>query len=57
MERRDLLKNPSYFAAKPTRFVRFMRTFIPWQLIRFAWINLKMLEIIRTSHGNRRPRE
>lgn len=37
-------------AALPTRRTLFLRTFIPWQLVRFAWINLRMLRIIRRSH-------
>jgi hypothetical protein len=38
------------YATKPTRFTVFMRTFLPWQLWRFAAINLKMIGIIRRSH-------
>ena len=40
----------SFFATKPTAFTRFMRTFIPWQMVRFAVINLKMLRLIVRSH-------
>jgi hypothetical protein len=40
----------SFFATKPTAFTRFMRTFIPWQMVRFAVINLKMVRIIARSH-------
>lgn len=40
----------SFFATKPTAFTRFMRTFIPWQIVRFAVLNLKMLRIIARSH-------
>ena len=40
----------SFFATKPTAFTRFMRTFIPWQMVRFVIINLKMLRIIASSH-------
>ena len=40
----------SFFATKPTAFTRFMRTFIPWQMVRFAVINLKMFRIIAKSH-------
>jgi hypothetical protein len=40
----------SFFATKPTAFTRFMRTFIPWQMVRFAVINLKMLRLIARSH-------
>ena len=38
-------------AALPTRATVFMRTFVPWQLVRFAVINLKMLRLILRSHG------
>jgi hypothetical protein len=40
----------SFYATQPTRFTRFMRTFLPWQLWRFARINLKMFRIIARSH-------
>jgi hypothetical protein len=40
-----------FYATKPTRFRFFLRTFLPWQLVRFALINLKMLRIIRRSHA------
>ena len=40
----------SFFATKPTRFTRFMRTCIPLQMVRFAVINLKMFRIIAKSH-------
>jgi hypothetical protein len=40
----------SFFATKPTAFTRFMRTCLPWQLVRFAVINLKMIRIIARSH-------
>jgi hypothetical protein len=35
----------------PTRWTIFLRTFIPWQVVRFAVINLKMLRLIRRSHA------
>jgi hypothetical protein len=38
------------YVTKPTRRTVFLRTFVPWQLIRFAAINLKMIGIIRRSH-------
>jgi hypothetical protein len=44
------LHSPSYFAPKPTRFTRFMRVFIPWQVLRFLWINFKMTVLILKSH-------
>ncbi len=39
-----------FYATKPTRFTVFLRTFLPWQALRFAVINLKMLRIIARSH-------
>ncbi|MCE1228421.1 MAG: hypothetical protein LWX11_02855 [Firmicutes bacterium] len=44
------LRQQSFFATKPTRFTRFLRTCIPWQMIRFAFINLRMIQVIRRSH-------
>ncbi|MCC6929973.1 MAG: hypothetical protein IT359_13405 [Gemmatimonadaceae bacterium] len=33
-----------------TRRTRALRTFLPWQLLRFIAINLKMLRMIAKSH-------
>jgi hypothetical protein len=33
----------------------FLRRFTPWQLVRFAWINWKMLKMIRLSHPHPLP--
>lgn len=52
----DKLYNPRYFAPKPSKFVCFMRVFLPWQIIRFFIINIRMLLMIRKSHGNENPR-
>lgn len=41
---------PWFYSTKPTWWTRFLRTFIPWQIVRFAVINLKMLVLIRRSH-------
>lgn len=38
------------YATKPTKGTLFLRTFLPWQIWRFIWINLKMLSIIKSSH-------
>jgi hypothetical protein len=40
----------SFFATRPTALTRFLRTFIPWQMVRFLIINLKMVRVIRKSH-------
>lgn len=39
--------NTNVYATQPTRFTLFLRTFIPWQLLRFASINLRMIQVIR----------
>jgi hypothetical protein len=38
------------YVTNPTRATLFLRTFVPYQLCRFASINLKMIEIIHRSH-------
>jgi hypothetical protein len=43
------------YVMKPTRRTLFLRTFVPWQLWRFAAINLKMIGIIRRSHRSHNP--
>ena len=40
----------SAYVTRPTRTTLFLRTFLPWQLWRFAAINLKMIGIILRSH-------
>jgi hypothetical protein len=37
-------------AAVPTRWTIFLRTFVPWQMVRFAVINVKMFRLIWRSH-------
>lgn len=39
-----------FFASYPTGFTKFLRTFIPYQFVRFVVINLKMLRMISKSH-------
>ena len=34
----------------PTNFVKFFRTCLIWQFIRFVMINIKMLIVVRKSH-------
>ncbi len=40
----------SFYATRPTPGTVFMRTFLPWQVLRFVMINLRMLVIIGKSH-------
>jgi hypothetical protein len=42
-----------FFAPRPSRVTLFFRTFFPWQLVRFVWINLKMLRMIGLAHSGR----
>ncbi|MBM9548023.1 hypothetical protein JWG40_13405 [Leptospira sp. 201903074] len=41
---------PGDFAAVPNVKTIFFRTFLPWQLIRFIWINIRMVVMILKSH-------
>lgn len=41
---------PSFTTMVPTGFVKFMRTCVLWQIVRFIVINLKMLIVVRKSH-------
>lgn len=43
-----------FYVTKPTRFTLFLRTFLPWQIWRFIYINLKMVGMIRLSHRGQR---
>lgn len=42
-----------FFAPRPSPATLFFRTFILWQLFRFAWINLKMIRMISKAHAGR----
>lgn len=44
---------PVSYASRPTRFTRRMRTFIPYQLLRFVVINWKMLRMLTRAHADR----
>ena len=37
------------YASRPTPLTAFLRTFLPWQLVRFAVINLRMLRMLAKS--------
>ena len=34
----------------PTGFVKFFRTCLIWQFIRFVFINIKMIRVVQKSH-------
>jgi len=42
--------DPNFTTMVPTNFVKFFRTCLIWQAIRFIVINIKMLIVVRKSH-------
>lgn len=53
-----IVNSQTHSIQKPTRTVLFLRNFIPWQIIRFVVINIRMTSMILKSHGHRiRPGE
>lgn len=42
-----------FFAPRPSALTLFFRTFVLWQLVRFVWINAKMVRMIGKSHSHR----
>lgn len=42
-----------FYAPRPSPVTLFFRTFVPWQLVRFVWINLKMIRMIGKAHSHR----
>ncbi len=40
----------AYYPPAPTAFTKYMRTSIPWQMIRFLIINSKILKLMSKSH-------
>jgi hypothetical protein len=48
------MASESAFASRPTRWTLFLRTCVPWQLVRFAVINLRMISLVRRSHRGMR---
>ena len=40
----------AYYPPIPTRWTRYMRTSLLWQLYRFTIINFKMLKLMARSH-------
>lgn len=46
-----------YYAPMPSRTTLFLRTCVPWQLLRFVMINLKMIRMISIGHHGHDPRK
>lgn len=51
MKQTDVSTAASY-ASVPTPFTRRMRTFIPYQLLRFAIINIRMIRMLARAHAD-----
>lgn len=49
---KNALYSQSHYAARPTRRTLFFRTFLPWQLLRFLVVNLRMTVMILKSHDS-----
>ena len=45
------------YAPVPTAGTRWLRTFVPWQMVRFAIINTRMLRLIWRGHHQQRRNE
>jgi hypothetical protein len=45
----------TYFIPTPSRTTVFIRTFVPWQILRFIWINLKMIKMISIGNHGQAP--
>lgn len=37
-------------APMPTARTVWLRTFLPWQLIRFVWLNIRMIRMVGRAH-------
>ena len=48
-------RSRDFLIPTPTRPTLFFRTFFPWQLLRFIWINLKMIRMVGIGHHGRVP--
>ena len=48
----DVIKpyDQNFTTMVPTAFVRFFRTCVLWQIIRFVHINIKMILVVAKSH-------
>jgi hypothetical protein len=45
------INSPVGFASVPTSTTRRWRTFLPYQLLRFAIINVKMIRMLMKAHA------
>lgn len=50
-----IVDSKNSLAPRPTPWTLFLRSFLPWQFVRFMVINLRMTVMIVKSHGHRIP--
>lgn len=50
-----VIDSNKYPAVRISKFKKFLRNFILWQIIRFIWINIYMTFMIIKSHGSENP--
>jgi hypothetical protein len=43
----------TFSAPRPTKGTLFLRSFLPWQMLRFLIINVRMMAMIAKSHGRK----
>jgi hypothetical protein len=49
----SITDSKTYPAPRPTQFTLFLRSCIPWQILRFVVINIRMTFMILKSHGRK----
>lgn len=48
-----VIEAKEYHAPRPGKITIFFRTFLPWQMVRFFIINMRMTVMILKSHGSK----
>ena len=49
----SIIEAKKYKAMRPGKVRIFLRTFVPWQIVKFILINIKMTKMILKSHGGK----
>jgi hypothetical protein len=49
----SIVLSKNYPALRPSAVTRFFRTFLPWQIIRFIIVNIRMTSMILKSHDKK----
>ena len=51
----NLTESKNALAPRPTGLTLYLRHSLPWQLLRFIFINIRMTSMILKSHGSKIP--